>query len=150
MTSVQAHREFYQAFGHHDFDAMGALVEPGVRYVDHSLGTALDGAQAFLDYLRAWTAAFPDTHVADCRYWDSGAASHAIGLFRGTNTGRLGDRAATGKAMDIPFFELYQWNDRGLLTHGEALYDGLLLGHQLGMVDTILARWLGFSREKGR
>ncbi|MFE0062991.1 ester cyclase [Streptomyces sp. NPDC059003] len=144
MDTNKLHRDFYDAFGRHDFDTMSAMVDPDVTYIDHSLGSTLKGATPFLDYLRTWVAAFPDTHVADCRHWASGDTSHAVGLFRGTNTGPLGNSPATGKAMDINFFEFYQWNNRGLLAHGEALYDSLVLGRQLGMVDKSLGEWLGF------
>jgi steroid delta-isomerase-like uncharacterized protein len=84
---------------------------------------------------RAFMAAFPDSRMDVSRMVTAGDEVWVTGSFRGTQTGDLvgeqGTIPASGKAIDLPFAEVFTIRD-GRIARQETYWDQLALMAQIG------------------
>jgi ketosteroid isomerase-like protein len=97
----------------------------------------LSGIEAFLGYGQAFLRAFPDGHIHRDDYLESGNRVVVQGRFTGTNTGPLqtpaGEIPPTGRAMVLPFADVFRVADGRITEHG-VYYDTVGLLAQLGLM----------------
>jgi steroid delta-isomerase-like uncharacterized protein len=86
-----------------------------------------------------FTAAFPDRHLDVSRMVSVGEEVWVTGGFRGTQTGDLvgeqGTIPASGKAIDIPFAEVFTIRD-GRIARQETYWDQMTMMGQIGAQPT--------------
>jgi steroid delta-isomerase-like uncharacterized protein len=84
---------------------------------------------------QAFMAAFPDSHMDVSRMVSIGEEVWVTGSFRGTQTGDLvGERGtipASGKAIDLPFAEVFTIRD-GRIARQETYWDQMTMMAQIG------------------
>ena len=54
---------------------------------------------------------------------------------RGVNDGALGPLPATGREIDLPFCEIFGFDDEGQIVSGNIYYDQLTMMTQLGHIE---------------
>ena len=132
--NVETIQGAHRAFNRRDFDAVTKLLSTEHVYKDRSRNQSIPGRQGFKDYLQSWVDSFSDARVADPVYIDAGKTVIAKFMARGTNDGPLGDTPATGRQIEVPFCELMQFDDKGMIISGEVYYDQLTMLTQLGLM----------------
>ena len=110
-------------------DALSDLVAPDL--IEHQLGaeSGLDGLKALIRGLRE---PFPDLHLAIEATTTTGDTVWARIRARGTNTGSLWGRPATGASMDITVIDVARVVDGRLVEHW-GVADRLGMLQQLGI-----------------
>jgi len=125
-----------QAFNDRDFDAMDACVAEDCVWTDQARGMTFKGrAQVRSEYAEAWANAFSDGRITDVRICDGDNTVVAQFVGRGTHDGQLGPLPATGKAVTMPFCEIYHFDASGKVIAGESYYDQLSMLQQLGVAE---------------
>jgi steroid delta-isomerase-like uncharacterized protein len=125
-------RQYVEAFTHGDIDAYMATFSESATYTDPGTGGPLTGA-AIRTYLDAFLAGFPDLQ---CEALSVEAVSERRAVWRwrlrGTNTGSLMGRPATGKCIDLRGCEFLDVA-MGRVQSVESYFDRLTMLLQLGL-----------------
>lgn len=128
-TSVQAFYDNWRA---------GKVSESRPLFTDDAVvvtpaGTL--GIEAHEQMGHAFMAAFPDSHMDVSRMVTVGEEVWVTGSFRGTQTGNLvgeqGTIPASGKAIDVPFAEVFTVRD-GKIARQETYWDQMTMMAQIG------------------
>jgi steroid delta-isomerase-like uncharacterized protein len=123
---------YFSAFNRHDPEAVSALFGAKGIYVDLAVSAGVSG-EALKEYLRSHYAAFPDARYRILRKILRREGPIAVEWrFQGTNTGPLGGRPASNRAVEVhgaSFLEARAGKIRWL--HG--YYDRRGLLRQLGL-----------------
>lgn len=127
-TCIAVHR----GFNARDFDAVVKLAAEDLVYNDRARGITFRGRAGFKDHMNSWVAALSNAEVTEATYTDAGNAVVAQFVGRGLNDGPLGSLPPTGKRINLPFCEIFRFNDAGAIISGEAYYDQLSILIQLG------------------
>jgi steroid delta-isomerase-like uncharacterized protein len=132
-SNVDAVRAEHEAFNNRDWDSMKGLIADDCVFVD-ARGERHVGPDAFVeDYAKGWSNAFSNAKVTEARYHDAGDTVVAEFIGRGTNDGPLGPLPASGREVNIPYCEIYEFDGEGKITGGHAYFDQfgmmVMLGH---------------------
>lgn len=119
-----------------DFTDAAQLFRPDVVTQVPDAGR-LTGIEPFIAYGQAFLRAFPDGRIHGDRYLEATDRVVVEGRFTGTNTGPLqtqaGDLPPTGRAMVLPFADVFRVVDGKIAEH-RVYYDTLGLLAQLGLM----------------
>jgi predicted ester cyclase len=135
MTHQPLIDRHYAQINGNDFSDVADLFRPDVVTRVPDAGV-LTGIEPFVAYGRAFLRAFPDGRIHGDRYVESGDHIVVEGRFTGTNTGPMetpaGELPPTGRAMVLPFADVFRIADRRIAEH-RVHYDTLGLMAQLGL-----------------
>jgi steroid delta-isomerase-like uncharacterized protein len=128
-TVVEA---YFDAFNNHDSEAIAELFAKGGRYIDSAVSSGVEG-ESLKEYLKGHYAAFPDASYQILRtVADSDGLAACEWIFKGTNTGPLGNSPATNRRVEVTGASILQISgDKIGWLHG--YYDRRHLLRQLGM-----------------
>lgn len=122
-------RQYYKAFSAGDLKAAEALIDKD--YNDHRTGKT--GISSLKEYIIEQRKIFPDLDL----YIDNMVADKNLvmvyGGIRGTNKGKIGNMAPTGKKVDAKAFQLYRFENGKPVEHWEVA-DVAGLQQQLGLI----------------
>lgn len=129
---------YLAAWNSHDPEAVAACATEDVVWVDPALPQPARGHAELADFVVSGCTAFPDlrfTEDASPAITEDRLAAYIPWRMSGTNTGPLDPPgfAPTGKAIDIPGFDIWRFRD-GLIWRYEAIYDSSLIARQLGLM----------------
>jgi steroid delta-isomerase-like uncharacterized protein len=97
----------------------------------------MTGIAAFVAYSQGFRVAFPDGRIHGDRYVEGNGVVVVEGRFTGTNDGPLetpaGRLPATGRALDLPFADVFGIVD-GKITDHRIYYDVATMMAQLGLL----------------
>src|SRR5919112_391397 len=120
MTHQQLVDRHYAEINTADFSDVTELFSADV--VTHVPEGPLTGIEPFVAYGRTFLRAFPDGRIHVDRYLESGDLGVVEGRFTGTNTGPLqtpaGELPPTGRAMVLPFADVFRIADGRIIAHG--------------------------------
>jgi steroid delta-isomerase-like uncharacterized protein len=114
-----------------NFDLADQLISPAVKF-HGSVGVAVQGLDAFRDYMNLIRSAFPDFHntVEEMVAEDDRVAARLT--YRGTHRGTIFGVAPTGKAISYDGLALFQIQ-AGKIISGHVLGNVIHLLSQLGI-----------------
>jgi steroid delta-isomerase-like uncharacterized protein len=142
IESLEWLREFgdryLAAWNGHDPEAVAACATEDVVWIDPALPEPARGRAELADFVRSGYTAFPDmrfSEAMDPALTEDRLVAYIPWRMTGTNTGPIDPPgfAATGKSVDVPGFDSWQFRD-GLIWRYEAIYDFSLIGRQLGLM----------------
>jgi steroid delta-isomerase-like uncharacterized protein len=127
---------FYAAYNSgYTSDALPQF-DPDVVTVDPAAGE-MRGIDAFAGYLAGFNRGFPDAKLNLGRAVESGELVAIEGTYTGTNTGPLagpqGEIPATGRAIVLPYMEIYEVRGGRIARHS-IYYDQMSFLGQLGLL----------------
>lgn len=137
MGHSETHKTLHQQFNGRDFDSMDEHMRGDLTSEDVPRGLTMKNRDEFKDWLRDWSTAFSDARVDAASYLEGADFSLARFRGRGINDGPLGPLPATGKPMDIPFWELLHYDGDGKVTAAAIHYDQVTLLAQLGHIEPL-------------
>ncbi|MER7082646.1 SnoaL-like polyketide cyclase [Saccharopolyspora kobensis] len=140
MRNQDTHRKLHELFNERRLDEIDHYVGTEFAYIDHPRRGTMHTLAQFEEWLGEWIAGFSDARAIGASYVDGPGFSVAYFHGRGTNDGRLGGRAPTGRQMDMAFCETLRYDEHGRVIGGEIYYDQLTLLNQLGLVEQAAAR----------
>lgn len=122
----------------HDPEAVAACATADVVWVDPALPDPARGRAELAEFVRSGCTAFPDMRFSEAgepALTEDRLFAYVPWRMTGTNTGPIDPPgfAATGKTVDVPGFDVWQFRD-GLIWRYEAIYDFSLIGRQLGLM----------------
>lgn len=126
-----------EAFNNRDFEPAVASLAPDGEWVNVATGQTFRGRDAYRQFLQAWATAFPDgrTEVTRVCAGENTVVLEFAG--RGTHQGPFatpaGEIPPTGRRIDVPFCEVFDFRD-GQLVAGRIYFDATTLLRQLGVV----------------
>jgi steroid delta-isomerase-like uncharacterized protein len=126
------------AWNSHDPSAVTACATEDVIWVDPALPEPARGHEGLADFVRSSCTAFPDlrfSEPAPPAMTEDRLIAYAPWRMTATNTGPIDPPgfAPTGRAVDIPGFDIWRFRD-GRIWRYEAIYDSNLIARQLGIV----------------
>ena len=142
IESMEWLREFGErylaAWNSGDPAAVAACTHEDVVWIDPALAEPAIGRDGVADFVRQSVAAFPDMTFSEPgppAIADDSSAAYVPWLMTGTNTGPIDPPgfAATGKAITVKGFDVWQFRDR-LIWRYEAIYDFSAMARQLGLL----------------
>ena len=133
--NVETFRAAHQAFNRRDFDAAVNKMAEDLDYRDQARNVTFTGRDGFKDFMQGWVGAFSDAEVSDPSYLDAGDTVIAQFIARGVNDGALVPLPATGRRIDVPFCEMFRFDDGGQIVSGGIYYDQLTMMTQLGPIE---------------
>jgi steroid delta-isomerase-like uncharacterized protein len=140
LENLEIARKLYEEFNEHNFDAMAALCDQGVKYTDMVTGQTYEGSAGFLQSSQRWIGAFPDGRVEIVNQLAAGDAVVTEFVGHGTHEGplemRSGSIPATHKPVELSCCEVLRFRD-GKVVVGRMYYDVLTLLHQLGVAPAL-------------
>lgn len=126
----------YEQVANNDFAGVAELFHPDVVTVEPGAGT-IHGLAAFTGYMAAFHSAFPDGRLNLKTAVESGDTIIVEGSFTGTNTGPMmgpgGEMPATGRALDLPYCDVFEVRDGKIVAH-RVYYDQVAFMKQLGLM----------------
>ena len=132
-TSV---RSIYEAFRDRSFEGVAHLFTADAEITNVATGDTYRGRDGYLQYARAWSAAFPDLRVEVLRYEVSERWVMAEYVFRGTHTGALitggGFVPPTWAQIDIRLCDTVQLQD-GRVHRLQTYFDSATMLRQKGL-----------------
>ncbi len=130
---IEAH---YQNVSTGNVDGEDEVFAANVVTLDPSVGR-LEGLAAFKTYVTGFRTAFPDAQFVVDSWIESDTALAAEGRFTGTNTGPLvgpkGEAPPTGKRMELPYVDVFQFESDRVVRHA-IYYDQMAFLGQLGLL----------------
>jgi steroid delta-isomerase-like uncharacterized protein len=132
MSASTLIEAYFDAFNKHDPEAVARLFAKGGRYIDSAVSSGVEG-EALEDYLKGHYAAFPDASYQVLHTVTGGDGLAACEwLFKGTNTGPLGNSSATNRRAEVRGASILQVSgDKIAWLHG--YYDRRHFLKQIGM-----------------
>ncbi|MGY1620393.1 ester cyclase [Geodermatophilus sp. SYSU D00691] len=134
MSLSEKHRRQHELFNDRDFDGLDQLIRDDVTYEDVPQGLTVKNLEEFKDWVRGWTAAFSDMRIEDASYQEGPGFCLARVRGRGLNDGVLGPMPATGRRVDMPYWELLNYDAEGRVVSGAVVYDQVTMLTQLGVL----------------
>jgi len=130
-------RSLYDMFNKGDIDGMVAQAAESVEVMGVPSGMTLHGPEGMRQYTQSWASAFPDAQIEITNVVVSEDSAVVEFRGRGTHTGPLvgpqGEISPTGKAVDVPFCDIYQIKE-GKITSLRSYFDTATLMGQLGLM----------------
>ena len=135
MGHSETHRRLHGMFNDREFHRMDEHVDANVEFEDVARQMTMKNLDEFKDWLGEWTTGFSDAKVASAEY--SEGPDFSLARFRGvgTNDGEMGEFPATNRRMDVALWEMLHFDDDGMVTSGEIIYDQATILAQLGHID---------------
>lgn len=130
---IESAREAVEAFAVHDYEAVGALLAPGVSWVDHPAGRVSDGREQVVACLAQCHGVFADARAANAHYTqlpDGRVLLECTG--EGRQSGQFGPFACTGAAFSLPSVLICSFDDQDRICHADLYYDTMTILTQLG------------------
>ena len=135
-TLVDAAKASIVAYNEKDWDAVRAVVTPGVVYDEVSTNRKVHGVDDVITVWKGWAAAFPDSKAT---VEDTHVSGNTVILeltWRGSHTGLLqtsaGDTPATGKHIEVRACQIIEVAG-GKTQHIRQYFDMATLLAQLGV-----------------
>lgn len=132
-TSV---RSLYEAFQDRSFEQASALFADEAEITNVATGDSYRGREGYLQYARAWAAAFPDLRVEVLRYEETDRWALAEYVFRGTHTGALissgGFVPPTWAQVDLRLCDTVEVQD-GKISRLHSYFDSATMLRQMGL-----------------
>lgn len=131
MGSTDLHQEIHDLFDGRDFDGIVRRFADHFLYIDRARGVEIRSAQAFVDWIREWTAAIPNARIVNPRYLEAGNVSVALVTIHGHHRGQMGPLPPSGNEMVIPMCEVMIFDDDKHVTGGDLFYDLQMIMRQM-------------------
>jgi steroid delta-isomerase-like uncharacterized protein len=129
-------RSIYEAFHDRNFEGVADLFAEDAEITSVATGDSYRGREGYLQFARAWAAAFPDLRVEVVRYEMTERWVLAEYVFRGTHTGALitgsGFVPPTWAQIDLPLCDTFQLQD-GRVTRMQTYFDSATMLRQMGL-----------------
>jgi steroid delta-isomerase-like uncharacterized protein len=126
-------REFTEATNAADWDGLAEiLAEDFTRHSAATAGPPVTSRDAFIELQKGFLSSFPDQHVRLERLIAEGNLVAALTTYSGTQTGPMGDFAATGKAVQAPFLAMFRI-EAGEIAELWVEWDNVAMLSQLGL-----------------
>ena len=132
-SNKQLCRYYFQAFLKRDTEWMRRHIAPDFVRHDPGLPFEVRGPEGVAQLHDALLPAFPDMQLPLEDFVAEGEKVLVRLRVQATHTGPCGDRAATGRRIDIGVLDLFQIRDGVLIEHW-ALLDNLGMLKQLGAI----------------
>jgi steroid delta-isomerase-like uncharacterized protein len=139
MKNVETLRAAHESWNRRDFDALVRDMADNVVYHDKARNLTLNGKQKFLEWAKAWAAAFPDGRIINAQYIDAGETVVAEFTVEGTNTGPFAGLPATGTKMTCSYGEVTHFDKNGRSVSASGYYDIYTILTQLGHIQPLAA-----------
>jgi steroid delta-isomerase-like uncharacterized protein len=133
-SNVETFRAAHDDFNKRGFDKVIETFRDDFVYTDHPRGRTHTKQGFKDDFMTGWVNAFSDAEVTDREYIDAGDVVVCRFTGRGTNDGPMEGIPATGRAMSLPFCEIFRFDSQGKAIAGEAFYDQVTILTQLGLL----------------
>ena len=131
----------YESFNKRDLDAAVSKAAENIVFEDHGLGVTHKSRTEYRASLQSWITGFSDGRVVDPKATDAGDTVIVQYTGRGTNDGPMGPfQKATGRAVSLPFCDIYQFDAEGRIIRGESYFDMLSMLVQLGHAERPAAK----------
>ncbi|MBT9558534.1 MAG: ester cyclase [Myxococcales bacterium] len=119
----------------------GRLDESFAGYADGAVWAVpglpeVQGKAAILEQMKGNRTAMPDLVVRPSHVFEMGGKVVAIYVMKGTNTGPMGDKPATGKAVAVEGAMIFDFDEAGKVMRVTDFFDLAALMTQLGVVPT--------------
>ncbi len=136
-SNVDAIRGVHGAFNDRDWDTIRGRFADDCVFID-GRGERHEGPDGYVEgYSKMWATGFPDGQISRPTYYDAGDTVIAEFTGRGTNDGPLGPLPASGRSVELPYCEIYQFNADGRISSGRAYFDQLDLLTQIGQAEAV-------------
>jgi steroid delta-isomerase-like uncharacterized protein len=89
QDSINTVRSAYRAYNERDFDDIASLYAEELELENVATGDQLRGREGYLQHVRGWAAAFPDSRIEVVSVAEAGEGVTVEYVFRGTHTGTL-------------------------------------------------------------
>ncbi|AHG89193.1 protein of unknown function DUF1486 [Gemmatirosa kalamazoonensis] len=126
--------ELYTVFNRRDFGALQRLVPDDATLTIMPTGETVRGAAGVEQFMRGWVDAFSDGHIEIDTLAQGGdivvCEFHGIGTHSGTLRTPVGDIAATGRPVNVPFCDVIQLRD-GRIAAMRTYFDAATFARQL-------------------
>ncbi len=133
-ANIDLYNQSIDAFNKQDAKAMDALMADDAVWSEAAAPKDVGKKEAMAGTKDMWKA-FPDGKLTVNKTIAAGDYVIATGTLTGTNKGAMPSMKmkATGKAIDLPFMEVVQYQD-GKVTHDWLFFDGAGMAMQLGLM----------------
>lgn len=132
--NIAAVQSIYTAFNRGDIAALFAALAPDFTLVDVPTGQTYHGPEGFMQWVRPFAMAAPDSKTEVTNIIASGDSVFTEHTGRGTHTGPFvtpaGEIAPTQRRFELKFGEVFQLRD-GMIAVMRAYYDPGTLIRQL-------------------
>lgn len=133
LTAIVKQHYANVAGGHVEHDR--EILSDNVVHKSAVAGT-ITGIEPFLAFVAGFKQAFPDLHYEMHEFVEDSDMVAAEGVFLGTNTGPMagpgGSMPPTGKAVELPFCDIWKVRD-GRIVENRIYYDQIAFLGQLGL-----------------
>lgn len=135
MGNVETVRGLYEAFNRRDYEAAVSVIGENAVLTDHGRDQTFKGPEQAKASLQEWAKAFSDGKVTVERAYDAGDT--VIVEFRGTGTndGPMGPMPATGKRVDVPFCDVWQFGPDGKVIRNDTYFNLYSMMVQMGLAE---------------
>jgi steroid delta-isomerase-like uncharacterized protein len=131
-SNLASAKALHEAFNNRDWNGARAVIAEDCVFVDGT-GQRREGPVAFTDdYFKPWVDAFSDARRTEVQFYDAGDTVVIELVGRGTQDGAFGPIAATGKAVEMPYCEVFHFDAESKVSSGHAYFDPGGLMAQLG------------------
>lgn len=128
--AIEAVKSFYDHWNKGHLDECAKLIAADA--IDHMGAGQVVGVDSIMAAVRAFSAAFPDSHFEIEKITATGNLVMAYGTWSGTQQGDMGPYKATGKKYSMKDVDILTVNAEGKLTEHWAVQDGCAMAMQLG------------------
>ena len=132
VQAIDAVRQFYNFWNDGKLDDCAKLIAADA--IDHMGDQNVVGADNIMAAVRAFAAAFPDSHFEIEKITATGDLVMAYGTWSGTQQGDFSGFKATNKMYSIKDVDMLRVNAEGKLTEHWAVQEGCAMAGQLGWV----------------
>ena len=132
--NATATNAIFDAWERRDFEAIVKKLADDVC-VNAPGGAIIRGKADVKDWYASWVTACPDSVAGARCVGTTGDRAVMEGLYTGTNTGTFGPFAPTGRAVSLPWTNVYSFDGAGRIVNVNVYYDQLTIMTQLGHID---------------
>lgn len=126
-------RAFTEATNAADWNGLAEIVaEDFTRHSAATAGPPVTSRDEFIELQKGFLSSFPDQHVKLQQLVAEGDLVAALATYTGTQTGPMGDFAATGKPVQAPFLAMFRI-ESGRIAELWVEWDNVAMLSQLGL-----------------
>lgn len=136
-TNIDLGRKLLDVFAKSDWKTYRTMIEDNIVYEEEATRRRIQGADQYIEVLKAWKAAFPDSHAIEKQHVASGDAVVSEveweGTHKGTLTGPFGSIGATNRTAKVPAVLVLRF-ENGKVRELRHYFDLMTLLAQIGAV----------------
>ena len=134
-TNIELGRKLLDLFAKGDWKTYRTMIDDDVVYEEEATHRRIEGADQYIEVLKAWKAAFPDLHANERQHVASGDAVVSEveweGTHKGSLTGPFGTIAATNQTGKTPAVIVLRF-ENGKMRELRHYFDLMTLLAQIG------------------